>query len=182
MHVNLAKLEGVSRIVVYGVAGSGKTTMARRLADMTGLPFHAVDDLTWEPDWKIVPFDDQRVIFRDLCSSDAWILDNAYGHWIEIPLERVQLIVALDFPRWVSFGRLLKRTLRRLVDQETVCNGNRESLRLMLSRDSILLWHFRSFRRKRERIRKWVEEGVPVVHLKNPLEARVWLNGLSDSK
>ncbi|MFI5893582.1 hypothetical protein ACIA5D_26100 [Actinoplanes sp. NPDC051513] len=39
------------RILVYGVTGSGKSTLARRLGDRLGLPYHAIDDLTWDPGW-----------------------------------------------------------------------------------------------------------------------------------
>jgi adenylate kinase family enzyme len=36
------------RVLIYGVTGSGKTTLAQKVADRTGLPFHSVDDLTWD--------------------------------------------------------------------------------------------------------------------------------------
>jgi adenylate kinase family enzyme len=39
------------RILVYGVTGSGKTTFAERIAAVTGIPWHAVDDLTLESTW-----------------------------------------------------------------------------------------------------------------------------------
>jgi hypothetical protein len=46
---------------------------------------------------------------------------------------------------------LLRRTLRRVVSQEELWNGNRESWRMMLSRDSILLWFLHTYwRRRRE--------------------------------
>jgi ATPase family associated with various cellular activities (AAA) len=48
------------RVLIYGVTGSGKTTLAQRVAERTGLPFHSVDDLTWEPGWVEVPADEQR--------------------------------------------------------------------------------------------------------------------------
>lgn len=166
------------RIFLYGVTGSGKSVLAKRLAEKTGLPYIAVDDLTWEPGWQIVPFAHQRVLFTEICDRDEWILDSAYGHWLEIPLARTELIVALDYPRWLSFGRLCKRTFQRWIDQEPVCNGNRESFRVIFSRDSILLWHFRSFKRKRERIRAWQEEGKPMVYFRHPREAEAWLAGV----
>jgi hypothetical protein len=105
-------------------------------------------------------------------------LDTAYGKWIDIPLERVQLIVALDYPRWVSLGRLLKRTFARAADGKPICNGNRETWRLALSRDSIILWHFKSFARKRSRIKKWITEGRTVIHLRCPKDTERWLDSL----
>lgn len=169
------------RIFIYGVTGSGKSTLAQQVAERTGLPYVAVDDLTWEPGWKIVPFDHQNVIFAEICDRQEWVMDSAYGHWLEIPLARVELIVAMDYPRWVSFGRLFKRTFKRLIDQQSVCNGNYESLKVIFSRESILLWHFRSFRRKRERIKAWEAEGRAMITFRHPREAEQWLNSLHKS-
>ncbi|MBO0745133.1 MAG: adenylate kinase [Candidatus Dormibacteraeota bacterium] len=146
------------RILFYGVTGSGKTTYAARLAEKTALPWYSVDDLTWERHWTPVPLDEQRRRIAEICARERWILDTAYGQWLDIPLARAQLIVALDFPRWVSLSRLLRRTAARVVDRRPICNGNRESLRNALSRESIIVWHFRSFRRKRARMRAWAAD------------------------
>lgn len=143
------------RILVYGVTGSGKSTLCRELGEAMDLPWHWVDDLIWEPGWVQSPVDVQRERIAGICAGQQWILDSAYATWIDIPLESVQLIVCLDYPRWASFTRLLRRTFRRAMNQSVVCNGNIETLRRTLSRDSILIWHFKSFRRKRERMRAW---------------------------
>jgi hypothetical protein len=50
----------VSRVLVYGVTGFGKTTLARQMSELTGLPWHSVDDLTWESNWVIVPINEQH--------------------------------------------------------------------------------------------------------------------------
>ena len=47
------------RIVLHGVTGSGKTTAARRIGQLTGLPVVDGDSMLWEPGWKGVPRDDQ---------------------------------------------------------------------------------------------------------------------------
>lgn len=169
------------RILVYGVTGSGKTTMAREIAARTGLPWHEIDDLTWEPGWVVVPVDEQRRRVAAICAGERWILDTAYGAWLEVPLERVQLIVALDYPRWRSLWRLIRRTLLRNFDHKPICNGNTESLRQTFSRNSIILWHFQSFARKRDRIRAWAadESGPDVVRLISPAAAQRWLHSLS---
>jgi adenylate kinase family enzyme len=168
----------VSRILVYGVTGSGKTTLARRMGELTGLPWHSVDDLTWEPNWVVVPIDEQRRRIDEICAGEEWILDTAYGKWREIPLARAELIVALDYPRWLSLSRLIRRTLARLVDRRTICNGNRETLRTLFARDSIVLWHFQSFQRKRARMRAWSSNPAgPEVHrFTSPRQLEDWLH------
>ncbi len=170
------------RIFVYGVTGSGKTTLAAAIAGRTGLPWHSVDDLTWEANWVQVPLAEQRRRITEVCAGERWILDTAYGQWREIPLARTQLIVGLDYPRWVSLGRLLRRTLARILDRRRICNGNVETLRGTLSRESIIAWHFKSFARKRRRIREWAADPTApdVVRLRTPKETRRWLATLSD--
>lgn len=137
------------RILIYGVTGSGKTHLARRLSDLSGIPFHGADDLTWELGWVQLPDEEQRRRIEQLCASPQWILDSAYAKWADIPVERANLIIALDYNRTLSLTRLLGRTWRRVVDKQPVCNGNFETLRLAFSRNSIIVWHFKSFKRKR---------------------------------
>ena len=174
---------GPKRILVYGVTGSGKTNLARRISEVTGLPWHSVDDeIGWLPDWVERPREEQCDRASRIAASDEWVLDTAYGHWRDIVTSRTELIVALDYPRLVSLGRLLRRTATRTVTRELVCNGNRESLRQALSSHSILVWHFRSFSHKRERIAKWQAgpSAPPVVRLRSPRMTEEWLAALRD--
>ena len=65
-------------------------------------------------------------------------------------IERADLVVALDYPRLASWpaaaadGRPDHR-------RQEVCNGNREIRGAVLDRDSLFVWQFTSFRRKRGR-------------------------------
>jgi adenylate kinase family enzyme len=168
------------RILVYGVTGCGKTTLAALLAERTGLPWHSVDDLTWEPGWVEVPVDEQRRRIASICEGRQWILDTAYSKWLDLALARAEVIVALDYPRWVSLSRLVRRSVMRAADHRPICNGNTESFRQLLSRDSIVVWHFRSFKRKRRRIRAWeaAGPGPTVVRLTSPSATRHWVDQL----
>jgi adenylate kinase family enzyme len=152
--------------------------LAARLSALTGIPWHQVDDLTYEPGWVQVPVEEQRRRIEAICAGERWILDTAYSSWIDVPLARVQLIVALDLPRAVSFARLLRRTVARVVDGRSICNGNRETLRTMLARDSILLWHFRAFASKRRRIDAWEKAGLPVVRLRSARAVEEWVSAI----
>jgi adenylate kinase family enzyme len=168
------------RILVYGVTGSGKSTAAGRIAARTGLPLTLVDELTWQPGWVPVAEQRQRELFTEVVAADRWILDTAYGAWLDVVLPRVELVVALDYPRWFSLQRLVRRTLVRAIDRKPICNGNTESLRNLCSRDSIVGWHFRSFDRKRSRMRQWAEaaEGPPVRIFRRAKDLERWLDQL----
>lgn len=168
------------RVLVYGVTGSGKTTAAARISEATGIPWTSVDELTWEPDWTAVASEEQRRRIAEVCARDTWLLDTAYGQWIDIPLESVELVVGLDYPRWFSLQRLVRRTFARVVDKHTVCNGNTETWAQVLGDDSIIRWHFRSFRRKHERLVSWEAEpeGPRVVRFTRARDLDDWIAAL----
>lgn len=164
-------------MLIYGVTGSGKTTLAEKLSRATSLPWYSVDELTWEPGWVEVPNDEQRRRISEICARSEWILDTAYARWRDIPLSRAQLIVGLDYPRWVSLQRLLRRTAARCWDRRLICNGNTESLATAFGSDSIVRWHFRSFSRKRDRMKQWMDhdDGPRVLRLTSPRQTDAWL-------
>jgi adenylate kinase family enzyme len=169
------------RVLIYGVTGSGKTRLARQVSERTGLPLHCVDDLTWEPGWVVVPADEQRRRITQICATDRWVLDHAYRSFLDVLLARADLVVGLDYPRWLSLARLIRRTLGRAIDGREICNGNTESFRRIFSRDSIIVWHFRSFGGRRRQIRAWAAAAPPgaqLVRLRSRAETRRWLASL----
>lgn len=170
-----------SRVLFYGVTGSGKTTAARRLAEVTGLPLVDVDEVCWQPGWVQVPVEEQRRRFTEVCAGDRWVLDTAYGVWTDLALARAELVLALDYPRRVSLARLVRRTASRIVQRTEVCNGNRETVWRALDDDSIIRWHFRSFRSKRERIRAWEADPAmpPVLRFTRPRDLDAWIDAVA---
>lgn len=166
------------RILVYGVTGAGKTVAARRIAARSALPLVLVDELTWQPGWVPVAEVTQRELFTTVAAEDRWVLDSAYGAWLDVVLPRAELVVALDYPRWFSLQRLMRRTVIRSIDKKPVCNGNTESLRGILGEDSIIRWHFRSFTRKRRRMRQWAaaDDGPAVLLFSRPKDLERWIS------
>jgi adenylate kinase family enzyme len=170
------------RILVYGVTGSGKSTAAQRIAARTLLPLTLADELTWAPGWVPVAEDEQRRRFEAVAAQDRWVLDTAYGAWLDVVLPRVDLVVGLDYPRWFSLQRVFRRSVMRAIDKKPICNGNTESFRAMFSWGSIIGWHFRSFSRKRGRMRAWAAaaEGPAVLLFTRSRNLDVWIDTLGD--
>ena len=124
----------------------------------------------------------QRELVGDVVAGERWLLDSSYGDWLGFVLPRVELVVGLDYPRHSSLGRLVRRTIRSAVMRQPICNGNVETWRTILSQDSIILWHFRSFSRKRRRIRAWaaLPDGPDVLRFRHPRELEAWIAALEN--
>jgi adenylate kinase family enzyme len=173
-------VRGAHRILCFGATGSGKSTMAAALAEILALPLTLVDDLCWGRGWVQTPIELQDARIVPVLESDAFVIDSVYRRHNVIALANVDVVVALDYPRLVSLARLVRRTTRRIRTRELVCNGNVETVGRALARDSILWWHFRSWRSKRGRMRAWHADAAlpPVLLLRRPREAVALLEAL----
>lgn len=176
---------GATRVLVYGVTGSGKSTLAAALASASGSALHLADEeFGWLPGWTPRPPEQMRAMAAEAAAEDAWVFDSAYSAFRDLVLARTQLIIGLDYSRLRTLARLLPRTVQRITRKELICNGNRETWRGTLSKDSILLWHFRSFAKKRRAMRSFAvaaanDSAAPqVILFKNPRQTAAWLRSL----
>jgi adenylate kinase family enzyme len=137
------------RIVVIGTTGSGKTTLARRLAQRFECPHVELDALHWEPGWQEAPLDVFRARVSQALTGDRWVVDGNYSKVRDLVWSRANTLVWLDYPLRVIMSRLLWRTLCRVVTQEKLWNDNHEEATTLFSRDSIVLWALKTYRRHR---------------------------------
>ena len=141
------------RVVVFGTTGSGKSTVADRLAERTGLHVVELDALFWGRDWQPAPVELFRHRVERETVGDGWIVVGNYGQVRDLVWQPADTLIWLDLPLPLVMWRLLRRTIRRIATQEELWGtGNRESLRsAFFSRDSILLWALKTHRRNRKR-------------------------------
>jgi len=91
--------EAARRIVLLGCAGAGKTTLARRLGERSGMPVVCLDAI-WRPDWGPNDVERFRALLVEAHAGDAWISDGNFAlATFDIRLPRADLIVWLDRPR-----------------------------------------------------------------------------------
>lgn len=102
----------MERVLVIGSGGSGKTTVARRLAGGLGIPLVHLDAHYWQPGWIPTPVDQWRRLVTRLLAQPRWVMDGNYGGTLEMRLGSCDSIVFLDLPRRVCLWRILKRHYR----------------------------------------------------------------------
>ncbi len=112
------------RVVVTGLAGSGKSTFARSLADRTGLPIIHLDLHFWKPGWVAPTPEEWSDKQRQVLAGDRWIADGNYHDTLGLRLELADTIVVLDTPWQVCFGRALRRGFRRTGDMPEGCDDS----------------------------------------------------------
>ena len=170
------------RIVIVGTTGSGKTTLAKRVSQKLGLFHIEMDEVFWAENWT--GRSDEEVLERLLpaIQQRQWVLDGNYSRFRGIIWKHATHIIWLDVPFWRNFYQLFRRTIQRIVTQEEMWAGNRESLRLQLSRDSIMVWFFKTYA-KRKRIYGSYMLKPPYPHLsitrlQSRKEVKRWLKSL----
>jgi adenylate kinase family enzyme len=100
------------RVLVTGMAGSGKSTFVLALAAKTGLPVVHLDLHFWKPGWVAPSETEWREKQRRVLANDAWIADGNYAETLAVRLERADTLVVLDMPWWLCAGRALVRGFR----------------------------------------------------------------------
>jgi adenylate kinase family enzyme len=141
------------RVVVFGTTGSGKSWLARRLAERHGLRVIELDALNWGPGWQPAPLELLRHrVEREIRDGD-WIVVGNYDSVRDLTWRAADTLIWLDLPFALVIWRLFWRTLRRSLTRENLWGtGNTESMvRSFFTRQSILLYAMRTHRRNRRR-------------------------------
>jgi adenylate kinase family enzyme len=172
------------RIVIVGVTGSGKTTLAQQLSRRLGIPHIELDAMHWQANWVMAEKEAFREQVRLRTASGAWVADGNYSKAADILWARATTLVWLDYPWLVSFCQLTTRSLRRLLRREMLWNDNTESWRTMfLSRDSLFVWFFQSFPKLRrsipEQLARPENAHLEVIRLRSRTETQRWIESLT---
>lgn len=141
-------------MLITGSSSAGKTTLGGRLSERLGVPFFELDALHWEPDWTPAADDVFRTRVEDALAGagDGWVIDGNYEGKLGDSLWRqADTVVFLDLPLWVIVTRIVRRTVTRSVRKVELYSGNRERLRYLVTKDSLIWFTLRNYKRKRER-------------------------------
>lgn len=84
------------RVLVLGCPGSGKSTFALRLRDITGLPLIHLDTIWWRPDRTHITRDEFDERLRQIIGGDEWIIEGDYSRTYEVRISACDTVFFLD--------------------------------------------------------------------------------------
>lgn len=177
-----------ARLRIVGTSGSGKSCLAERVAERTGLARLELDAVFWDADWTFRDLDEARRMVREFAEAHpgGWVVDGNWTSRLQGLLDPgtpggADLVVWLDHPRPVVMGRVVTRTLRRGITGEELWHGNRERPASWLTwrpEENIVRWSWTQHPVMRERMLQRVAAGEPVLRLRRQRDVEAWLDTL----
>jgi adenylate kinase family enzyme len=172
----------VERILVVGVTGAGKSTLARALSGRLDVPYHEMDTLYFDgPGWAVNSAFAQDV--SQIAAKPRWIIDSlGYPEVRDLLWDRADTVVWLDYPRRVVMPRVLRRSLRRTLTREVLFGGNRETWAGWMSREHPAWWSWSQHARRRREVEHRARDPrfapLDTFRFGRPDDATTWLASL----
>ena len=145
----------MKRVVVIGSPGAGKTTFARKLADILNLPLHHLDYYYHDNRFHYPDHKPQwRAKVKELTSGSEWVIDGNYKSTFDIRFPRADTIIFLDYSKRVT---LLRAIARRVVLHNRVREDMPANWREKLSPELLkFIWNYNKV--ERPKVLKLLEE------------------------
>ena len=166
----------VDRVVVFGTAGSGKTTLARRLSERTGLPLVERDAL------GVLGSGDYLDAITEMVARPGWILDAAPYYADDLVYPAADTVIVLDYPKPVVMWRVLRRTLAVELLRRPAGAHRPAGLAAWWDKEQAVRWAWSSHA---DRHREGLELAgradlahAQIIRFTRAADARCWLRGL----
>jgi len=147
------------KIIITGTTCTGKTTLGKKLSKECAIKQIDLDDLHFLPNW----IEKEKSVFvRDVIKEtkkyDNWIVTGSYQTLLKDTIwQEANLIVWLDYPLNLILRRYFIRTFKRVVLKEKCCGKNYETLSKTFSKESLFLWIFKTYWKRKKRMQDWKE-------------------------
>lgn len=103
------------KILVTGFSGSGKSYLAKKLADHFDLPLLYLDNVQFYGDWQERTLEEKNQIVRDfLAKNDSWVIDGNYSNVAPERFALSDITIYLKYNRVFCYSSCLKRYFKHI--------------------------------------------------------------------
>jgi adenylate kinase family enzyme len=106
------------RVALLGIAGGGKSTLARQISAGLDLPLHQMDKIGWQPGWSWTPSEEINRRHAQIIANDKWVIDG-FGTPESIVgrCDAADTLILIDQPAWRHYWWAYKRNIKLLFRQ-----------------------------------------------------------------
>lgn len=110
----------MSRIIVIGSPGAGKSVFSQKLKAVTNVPLYHLDMLYHKADGTHISKEELEDKLRKIFKEDNWIIDGNYQRTLEMRLKECDTVFLLDFPTEVCLEGAKSRVGKKRDDMPWV--------------------------------------------------------------
>jgi adenylate kinase family enzyme len=153
-----------SKIIVIGTSGSGKSTIAKKLSKQFSLKDIELDALYWGPNWTACPLPEfSSKIENAKKNTKGWVIHGNYNKVRNFTWQDATDVIWLDYPKWLVMYRVIKRSILRILKNESLWSENKETFyKTFMTKDSIILWSWNTYHKRKTDYEKFYSESSQI--------------------
>ena len=169
----------MKRVAVFGNTGGGKSTLAKRLADLTRRPLYPLDLIQFKPGGGEVPREEYLQAHADLLRRDEWIIDG-FGCVASSreQFSKADTLVFVDLPLITHHWWVTKRLIKGLVATPEGWPENSPIWSSTMNSYKVIWRYRRGLTPKYRQFVADVAASKRVHHLKSPAEMTAFLDAI----
>ena len=182
------KLDEHSKILVVGTSGSGKSILAKNVSNILGIKDIELDALFLKENWQESSNTDFREkILQSIKGTSGYVINGNYNKVKDLTWGNADTVIWLDYSRFIVMWRVIKRTFIRIITQEELWSGNKETIKKsFFDKDSIILWAWNTYSKRKTQYKEMIKENPykikTYIVFKSPREAKEFIKELKKGR
>lgn len=108
------------KILILGIVGSGKTTIARKLSNRLNIKHYEIDSIVHDDIKGVKRSKSEQIKIFNEINKKSWILEGTTRKNQEHIIENADIIYFIDIPKYIRYYRIIKRYIKQKIGIEKI--------------------------------------------------------------